>query len=153
MRGSMPPSGQWLPELYRRSPVGWPPAPASGQPLLLARSGSRAAVVAALVEGKSIRTTCRMTGTAKGTVMTLQADAGEACFAYQDENLVDLPPSGSSAMRFGRCLCHLTMRMGRRRFTRLTNAFSKKVANLDHAVALHFMHCNFCRPHNTPGKP
>ena len=32
-----------------------------------------------------------------------------------------------------------------RRFTRLTNAFSKKVENLAHAIALHFMHYNFAR--------
>lgn len=44
---------------------------------------------------------------------------------------------------------NLTMRMGMRRFTRLTNAFSKKLANLEHAVALHFMHYNFCRVHRT----
>ena len=36
-----------------------------------------------------------------------------------------------------------------RRFTRLTNAFSKKVDNLRWAVALHFMHYNFCRIHQT----
>ena len=41
------------------------------------------------------------------------------------------------------------MRMQMRRFTRLTNAFSKKVENLGHAVALHFMHYNFCRIHQT----
>ena len=34
---------------------------------------------------------------------------------------------------------NLTMRMGMRRFTRLTNAFSKKVENLAHAVSLHYM--------------
>lgn len=44
---------------------------------------------------------------------------------------------------------NLTMRMGMRRFTRLTNAFSKKVANLGHSVAIHFMHYNFCRVHQT----
>ena len=44
---------------------------------------------------------------------------------------------------------NLTMRMGMRRFTRLTNAFSKKVENLNAAVALHFMHYNFCRIHQT----
>ncbi len=42
---------------------------------------------------------------------------------------------------------NLTMRMNMRRFTRLTNAFSKKLANLEHAVSLHFMHYNFCRVH------
>jgi hypothetical protein len=36
-----------------------------------------------------------------------------------------------------------------RRFTRLTNAFSKKVENLEAAVALHYMHYNFCRVHQT----
>ena len=44
---------------------------------------------------------------------------------------------------------NLTMRMGMRRMTRLTNAFSKKVENLEHAVALHFMHYNFCRVHQS----
>jgi hypothetical protein len=38
-----------------------------------------------------------------------------------------------------------------RRFTRLTNAFSKKVENLAAAVSLHFMHYNFARPHKTLG--
>ena len=44
---------------------------------------------------------------------------------------------------------NLTMRMGMRRFTRLTNAFSKKLENHEHAIALHFMHYNFCRIHQT----
>jgi IS1 family transposase len=44
---------------------------------------------------------------------------------------------------------NLTMRMSMRRFTRLTNGFSKKVENLAAAVSLHFMHYNFCRVHQT----
>lgn len=44
---------------------------------------------------------------------------------------------------------NLTMRMQMRRFTRLTNAFSKKIENLHYAVALHFMNYNFCRIHQT----
>jgi hypothetical protein len=40
-----------------------------------------------------------------------------------------------------------------RRFTRLTNAFSKKVENHAAAVAIHFMHHNFGRPHKTLANP
>lgn len=48
---------------------------------------------------------------------------------------------------------NLTMRMGMRRFTRLTNAFSKKVENHAYAVALHFMHYNYVRTHKTLRMP
>ena len=44
---------------------------------------------------------------------------------------------------------NLTTRMQIRRFTRLTNAFSKKLENHEAAIALHFMHYNFCRVHKT----
>jgi IS1 family transposase len=44
---------------------------------------------------------------------------------------------------------NLTMRMHMRRFTRLTNAFSKKLDNHAYAVALHFMYCNYVRIHQT----
>lgn len=47
---------------------------------------------------------------------------------------------------------NLTMRMGMRRFTRLTNGFSKKVENHAAMVSLHFMHYNFGRPHQSLGK-
>jgi hypothetical protein len=50
----------------------------------------------------------------------------------------------------------LTMRMSMRRFTRLTNGFSKKLENFGYAVALHFMYYNFGRIHQslriTPAK-
>jgi IS1 family transposase len=243
----------------------------------------RAQVIGALVEGNSIRATCRMTGAAKNTVAKLLVDLGEACEAYQDRVMRDLPcrqvqvdeiwaycyakqknvpqehkgtfgygdvwtftaidadtklvPTymvgertindaiaflsdlkdrlsgriqlttdglnvyltavslsfgheidyaqlekiyGSDGERAGSryspAVCkgtrtrvfkgmpdpkkintsyverqNLTMRMGMRRFTRLTNAFSKKVENLAHAVSLHFMHYNFARPHQSLG--
>lgn len=51
----------------------------------------RAQVVAALCEGNSVRSTVRMTGAAKGTVLKLLADLGAACRNYMDEAMVDLP--------------------------------------------------------------
>lgn len=48
---------------------------------------------------------------------------------------------------------NLTMRMGMRRFTRLTNAFSKKLGNHYYALALYFMHYNFARPHKSLANP
>ena len=44
---------------------------------------------------------------------------------------------------------NLNIRMKNRRFTRLTNAFSKKAQNLAYSIALDFMHHNFCRRHMT----
>ena len=44
---------------------------------------------------------------------------------------------------------NLSMRMGMRRFTRLTNAYSKKIQNHCHAIALYFAHYNFCKVHST----
>ena len=237
-------------------------------------------IIASLIEGNSIRATCRMTDTAKGTVLKLLADIGKACKEYQDKVLRDLPckriqcdeiwsfcyakdknvpenkkgkfgfgdiwtftalcadsklvpswhigrrnlenatifmrdlsgrlkdriqlttdghrmyldavewtfgkdidfsqlmkiygssPEGKKKYSPAQCLGtkkykingnpdsknistsyverqNLTMRMSMRRFTRLTNAFSKKVENLGHAVALHFMYYNFCRIHQS----
>ena len=48
---------------------------------------------------------------------------------------------------------NLTMRMYMRRFTRLTNAFSKKLENYTFGIALYFMHDNFARPHKTLANP
>ena len=46
---------------------------------------------------------------------------------------------------------NLTMRMGMRRFTRLTNAFSKKIENHLYMLSLYFVHYNFCRQHKSLG--
>ena len=48
---------------------------------------------------------------------------------------------------------NLTIRMSNRRFTRLTNAFSKKYANHCHAIALYMTYYNFCRPHKSLNNP
>lgn len=239
----------------------------------------RTRIVAALVEGNSIRATCRMTGTAKGTVLKLLAELGTACAAYHHAHVRDVqskriqcdeiwsfvgakqknvseekmnqgcgdvwtwtaidadsklivsylvgqrgaewaysfmedvasriasrvqittdghrayvdaiegvfgmdcdyamliklygtPSTVDTRYSPGECIGvekkvwtgnpdprhistsfverqNLTMRMSMRRFTRLTNAFSKKIENHEAAIALHFMHYNFCRVHKT----
>jgi len=243
-------------------------------------TATRVRIVACLVEGNSIRATCRMTGVAKGTVLKLLADLGRACADYMDRTLVNLPckkiqcdevwsfcyakdknvpsrmngqpgigsiwtrtaidaetkliasfhvgtrdakcanhfmcdladrlanrvqlttdghkaylyavglafegaidytmliklygnePAGEARYSPAKCTgikldiiagepdldhastsyverSNLTLRMGSRRFTRLTNAFSKKIENLEYAVAIHFFHYNLCRRHET----
>jgi hypothetical protein len=113
---------------------------------------NRAQTLGCLVEGNSIRATVRMTGTAKNTITKLLVDLGEACTEYQDGVLQSLPckvVEVDEIWSFCYAKQNLAMRMGMRRFTRLTNGFSRKVKNLSHAVSLHFMHYNFARPHKT----
>jgi IS1 family transposase len=237
-------------------------------------------IIASLIEGNSIRATCRMTDTAKGTVLKLLTDIGKTCMEYQDKTLRNLSckriqcdeiwsfcyskeknvpdnkkgkfgygdvwtftaicadsklvpswhigrrdygnayifmrdladrlkskvqlttdghkmyfesvedafggdvdysqlvkfygQSEDSEKRYSPAKCigtqkikingnpdsknistsyverqNLNMRMSMRRFTRLTNAFSKKIENLEYAIALHFMYYNFCRIHQS----
>jgi IS1 family transposase len=243
-------------------------------------TAKRAQVVAALVEGNSVRATVRMTGVCKDTVLKLLCDLGKVCAAYHDKAVRNVPsqhvqcdeiwsfcyakaknvpeqkkiegagdvwtwaaidadsklvishlcgkrdaqwaysfmedlasrvasriqittdghrayaeavegafgmdvdyamliklygaPSDNPETRYSPAMCigtrtatlsgrpdpqhistsfverqNLTMRMHMRRFTRLTNAFSKKFENLEAAVGLHYMHYNFCRVHQT----
>jgi len=83
-----------------------------------------------------------------------QENPGEArysppkCIGCQRQELMGKPkPKDISTSMVERQ--NLTMRMSMRRFTRLTNAFSKKIQNLEAAVALHFMYYNFVRIHQT----
>jgi hypothetical protein len=63
---------------------------------------------------------------------------GECCGTIRDTVSGNPDPAHVSTSFVERS--NLTIRMSCRRFTRLTNAFSKKVENLEHAVALHFMY-------------
>ena len=70
------------------------------------------------------------------------------CLGARKENLIGNPDPFHVSTSFAERQ-NLTMRMSMRRFTRLTNAFSKKAENHGHAVALHFMFYNFGRIHKT----
>lgn len=72
---------------------------------------------------------------------------GECCGARKEKITGDPDPKHISTSYVERQ--NLTMRMGMRRFTRLTNGFSKKLENHGLSVALHFMHYNFCRIHKS----
>ena len=84
-------------------------------------------------------------GTPKGE--EIRYSQGQCC-GTRTETVMGLPDPAHISTSFVERQ-NLTMRMCMRRFTRLTNAFSKKVENLGHAVALHFMYYNFCRIHQT----
>jgi IS1 family transposase len=242
-------------------------------------NADRTRIVASLVEGNSVRSTCRMTGAAKGTVLKLLEDLGKACAEYHDKHVVgvaahrvqcdeiwsfcygkdknvseeqkldgagslwtwtaidadskliisylcggrdaawamdfmkdvasrlttrvQITTDGNKAYaeavegafgmdvdyamliklygslarpdtRYSPGVCigteshvvsgkpdvkhistsyverqNLTMRMSMRRFTRLTNAFSKKLENHEHMLAIYFMYYNYCRVHST----
>ena len=53
-------------------------------------TAKRVAVISALVEGCSVRSTSRLTGVAKGTILRLLSTVGEACARYQHEHLVNI---------------------------------------------------------------
>ena len=70
------------------------------------------------------------------------------CTAARTQKITGNPDAAHISTSYAE-RANLTMRMGMRRFTRLTNAFSKKVDNHKAALALHFMHYNFARIHKT----
>ena len=89
-------------------------------------------------------------------LVKVYADSGKADTRYSPGEIVDVRsipiignpyPNLISTTHIERQ--NLNMRMQLRRFTRLTNAFSKKLGNLKAALALHFAHYNFCRIHST----
>jgi hypothetical protein len=111
--------------------------------------------------------------TAESHVVGAPGGAGSSPYAMLVKQY-GTPPQGTPERRYSRAECigavknivsgqpdekhistsyaersNLTLRMGCRCFTRLTNAFSKKVANHEDAVALHMMHYNFARIHKT----
>lgn len=70
------------------------------------------------------------------------------CIGIKKQKIIGKPAKEHISTSFAE-RANLTMRMGIRRFTRLTNAFSKKIENHIHAVSLHFMYYNFGRIHKT----
>ena len=125
-------------------------------------------VISCLVEGSSIRSTERMTGVHRDTITRLLVSVGDALIVkfYEADPIGPGRYSPPRVVRTDRMVIsgnpsqehistslverqNLTMRMSMRRFTRLTNAFSKKIENLRAAVALHFAHYNFVRVNNT----
>ena len=70
------------------------------------------------------------------------------CIGTQTHNIQGTPDPAHISTSYAERQ-NLTMRMAMRRFTRLTNAFRKKVENLQHATSLYFMYYNFARIHST----
>lgn len=129
-------------------------------------------IIQALVEGNSMRATARMADGFKGYLTAVEGAFGadidfgmlikiygsheEREGKYSPPEVVDAIPKAINGNPDPAHLStsfverqNLNMRMSMRRFTRLTNAFSKKIDNLRHAVSLHFMYYNFCRIHKS----
>ncbi len=89
----------------------------------------------------------KLYGKPYGSEQERRYSSGECCGAVKDVVCGNPDPDHISTSMVERQ--NLTMRMSKRRFTRLTNGFSKKVQNHAHAVSLHFMNYNFGRVHKT----
>jgi len=83
----------------------------------------------------------------ESTEQKVQKRYSPANFAGSQKEIITGNPDRSSISTSFTELLNLTMRMFMRRFTRMTNGFSKKVENLVHAISLHFMYYNFARIH------
>jgi hypothetical protein len=96
-----------------------------------------------------------MIGVAKNTVLKLLADTGRACAACPSvcigtrHSLVCGEPDRDHVSTRYVERYNLTLRMMNRRFTRLTDAFSKKIKNHMDAVSLFTFHYNYCKLHKT----
>lgn len=89
----------------------------------------------------------KLYGPAHGSAQERKYSPGECCGTIVGTVCGNPKPEDISTSFVERA--NLTMRMSMRRFTRLTNGFSKKLDNHMHAISLHFMHYNFCRVHKS----
>jgi IS1 family transposase len=71
-----------------------------------------------------------------------------ACLGAKPEEIIGHPKAADISTSYVERQ-NLSMRMGIHRFARLTNAFSKKLENHVHSLAIYFLHCNFVRVHQT----
>jgi hypothetical protein len=71
------------------------------------------------------------------------------CVGAKRREITGRPDPAHISTSYAEQRSNLSIRMGLRRFTRLTNAFSKKVENHIYALSIYFMHYNFVRIHQT----
>ena len=105
----------------------------------------RVQILSMLVEGSSMRSISRVVGCSINTVTKLLVQAGKAAAAYHDEHVRDVKAARIQCDEIW-SFCYAKERAVR---TAMTNAFSKKIENHCHALALYFLHYNFCRIHKT----